>query len=218
MTRYRALLLLCVALVAALTFIAPPYPHEILLQHIPTAVALGLLAISHRFLPISDRSLTMLVLFLLVHIVGARWIYSFVPYDRWSQTLLGVSISEAMGWHRNHYDRFVHFMYGVLFAYPIREFCLRRLLVSRRFASYIALEFTMATSMLYEVVEWGLAMALAPDAAERYNGQQGDMWDAQKDMVLASLGAVVTLTVIEVRRAWGRDSRPSKDNASSVQS
>jgi putative membrane protein len=59
----------------------------------------------------------------------------------------------------------------------------------------------MATSMIYELIEWGVAIALAPGAAEQYNGQQGDMWDAHKDMALASLGAVVAMGVVMV---WER--------------
>jgi putative membrane protein len=200
MTKHRATLLAGVAVLAGLSFIDPPYPHEIVLQHIPTAIAVVLLALSHRFVTMSERSFTLIVVFLIVHIVGARWIYSYVPYDEWSQALFGRRLSDVFGWRRNHYDRFVHFSYGLLFAYPIRELCLRHFGVSRRFANYIALEFTMATSMVYELVEWGIAMALAPDAAERYNGQQGDMWDAQKDMALATLGACIAIAIIALRQ------------------
>ena len=53
----------------------------------------------------------------------------------------------------------------------------------------------LAMSAVYEIIEWALAMALAPDWAEAYNGQQGDMWDSQKDMALATAGAIITLLV-----------------------
>jgi putative membrane protein len=32
---------------------------------------------------------------------------------------------------------------------------------------------------------------MAGNVADRYNGQQGDFWDAQKDMALATFGACV---------------------------
>ena len=118
----------------------------------------------------------------------------------WTATLFGVRLSEVFGFERNHYDRLVHFGYGLLFAFPIREFCIDYLRISRRLASYIAIEFTMATSMIYELIEWGIAMGLAPEAAERYNGQQGDIWDAHKDMALASLGAIIAMGVVIVRQ------------------
>ena len=198
MTSYRTMVLGIIVIAAALTFIEPPFPNEILLQHIPTALAVGMLAFAHRYIRMSERSFTLIALFLALHIVGARWIYSFVPYDDWTTSLFGWQLSAIMGWERNHYDRFVHFAYGILFAYPIREFCLRHVGVSARFAGYIALEFTMATSMVYELIEWGIAITLAPDAAERYNGQQGDMWDAHKDMALATVGAIITIAISSV--------------------
>ena len=69
----------------------------------------------------------------------------------------------------------------------------------RRFAWYTAFEFVLAFSMLYELFEWGLAMVLSPRNADAYNGQQGDVWDAQKDMSLALLGAGLALLVAWVR-------------------
>jgi putative membrane protein len=194
MNRYRPTLLFCFCLLLAAGCINPPYPNELLLQHIPTLVALLLLATMHRWLRLSDTSFTLIVGFLVLHVIGARWIYSYVPYDDWTEAFFGFRLTDLFGFHRNHYDRLVHFAYGLLFAVPIREFCINYVHISRRFASYIAIEFTMATSMIYELVEWGIGVILAPDAAERYNGQQGDMWDAHKDMALASLGAIIAMT------------------------
>jgi Predicted membrane protein (DUF2238) len=83
---------------------------------------------------------------------------------------------------------------------PVWEICVRYLRVPRRFAYYTAWESVLAFSMLYELVEWGLSMALAGPDADAYNGQQGDMWDAQKDMFFALLGATLALVILFLTR------------------
>lgn len=180
--------------------IDPPFPQEIFLQHLPTVALLAALPFLARRVPLSDAAFACIVAFLLLHILGARYIYSYVPYDRWSETLFGTSPAAVFGFQRNHYDRLVHFFFGVLAVRPVQEICVRRFGVPRRFAWYTAFEFVLAFSMLYELFEWGLAMVLSPHHAEAYNGQQGDIWDAQKDMSLALLGACCALAVAAVRR------------------
>ena len=81
---------------------------------------------------------------------------------------------------------------------PTWEFCVRYFGVPRRFAYYTAFEFVLAFSMLYELVEWGLSIVMAGPDADAYNGQQGDIWDAQKDMAFALLGATVALIILYV--------------------
>ncbi|HEV8581237.1 MAG TPA: DUF2238 domain-containing protein [Thermoanaerobaculia bacterium] len=120
---------------------------------------------------------------------------SAAGYD-WSRAVLGVDLTSAFRFRRNHFDRLVHFAFGILWVRPTWEICVRYFRVPRRFAYYTAFEFVLAFSMLYELVEWGLSMALAPADADAYNGQQGDMWDAQKDMSFALLGALLALAVL----------------------
>lgn len=187
------LALLTLALLASC--IAPPYPQEMFLQHLPTVALLLSLPWIARRVPLSDASFACLAAFLLFHVLGARYIYSNVPYDEWSETLFGAPLSAVFGFERNHYDRLVHFCFGLLWVRPVQEICVHRFGVPRRFAWYTAFEFVLAFSMLYELFEWGLALALSPESADAYNGQQGDMWDAQKDMSLALVGAVLALAV-----------------------
>jgi putative membrane protein len=129
------------------------------------------------------------LVFLALHTIAARWIYSFVPYDEWTDALLGVRLSEVFGWQRNHFDRLVHFAYGLCAVMMLRLKALR------------SLEIVAATSALYELFEWGVAVSLAPDLAEAYNGQQGDIWDPHKDMALALLGAAVAVVALAVSRS-----------------
>lgn len=134
--------------------------------------------------------------FLLIHIIGARYLYSYVPYDDWTQQLFNIKLSAVFGWQRNMYDRLVHFSYGLLLFSTMYE-SLRYLLKiqSSKQLIVITLMLNMSTSLLYELFEWGIATTLSPEAAEAYNGQQGDMWDAHKDMALALVGGIIAATI-----------------------
>lgn len=182
-----------ITVITILSCISPPFPEYILLQHVPTIMALiAIIATSKKF-PISYGSLTLFSIFLLLHIVGARYSYSYVPYDDWSNSLFGTTISHITGWSRNHYDRLVHLGYGLLLAPVVQEILVRHVRLRRRASLFFAVEFIMATSMAYEVIEWLITLLFASEAAEAYNGQQGDMWDAQKDMALATGGAMLSV-------------------------
>ena len=170
------------------------------LQHIPTVAVLIAWPFATRRFPLSPPALLCLAAFILLHILAARYIYSYVPYDNWTERLFGFSVTQRFHLRRNHFDRLVHFSFGLLWVRPIWEICVRYLRVPRRFAYYTAWEFVLAFSMLYELVEWGLSVILAGSDADAYNGQQGDLWDAQKDMSFALLGATVALIVLSLTR------------------
>jgi putative membrane protein len=205
LTGYQRSLLALLAVAVVASCVGAPYPRQMYLQHSPTVIALiGLPLLSRRF-PLSNAAFTCLVAFLLVHTLGARYIYSYVPYDRWSKALFGFEPSSAFGFRRNHYDRVVHFCFGLLWVRLIAELCARHLRVSRRFAYYTACEFVLAASMLYELFEWSLTLLLSPHDAGAYNGQQGDIWDAHKDMSLALLGALVGLAACWIQDRRRRD-------------
>jgi putative membrane protein len=175
--------------------ISPPYPRELILQHVPTVLFLLVLVVLRGRLGLSQVSLLLVLAFMAFHLLGARYLYSFVPYDRWTTTLFGGSVSDWFGFTRNHYDRLVHFAYGLLVAFPAREVFARQLKWDGPWSWCLAVQFVVATSGLYEIVEWGVAMSFAPDWAEQYNGQQGDMWDSQKDMALATAGSLVSVMI-----------------------
>lgn len=177
-----------------------PYPQDMWLQHIPTVVVLLAWPWALRRYPLSGTAIACLAAFLVLHIIGARWVYSNVPYEQWVQALTGVSVSEALGWQRNHYDRLVHLAFGVLWVRPLQEIAARHAGLPPRASLYVAVEFVLAASMLYEVFEWTLTLWLAGEAADAYNGQQGDAWDAQKDMALAAGGALVGALLLRERR------------------
>jgi len=159
-------------------------------------VALALLLTStYRQFRFSRVSYTMIFLFLALHEVGCHYTYSLVPYDEHFARVFGVGINELFGWERNHFDRFMHFAYGLLFAYPIREVFLRVVDVRGFWGYVLPLDVTMSTSMIYELIEWGAAALFGGDLGVTYLGTQGDVWDAHKDMALASLGALSAMGV-----------------------
>ncbi len=180
------------------------YPAEYFaMQHGPTAIAAVALVVAERRLRISRLSFALVIAFLFLHLVGARYLYSNVPYDEWSQKIFGFSIDERMGFERNHYDRLVHFCFGLLFAYPLWELFAQYARLGGWWPGVLAICVVLAAGTVYELVEWATAMTFAPDWAEAYNGQQGDVWDAQKDMALAAAGAILGVGIV------GLASRPT---------
>jgi putative membrane protein len=138
--------------------------------------------------------------------VGSHYTYSEVPYDAFFARIFGGSLDEALGWERNHYDRVIHFAYGLLLVYPMREFFLRVVDVRGFWGYLLPLDLTMSTSMIYELIEWGAAAVFGGETGTAYLGTQGDPWDAQKDMLLASFGAFVGMGVtVAVNAALQRD-------------
>ncbi|HYU30689.1 MAG TPA: DUF2238 domain-containing protein [Thermoanaerobaculia bacterium] len=202
MNRPKWFLIGMLATAVALSWIRPPYSEEMYLQHSPTVVLLVALPLLQRRWPLSNAAFGCLVAFMLLHTLGARYIYSNVPYDRWLTSLLGHGLSGVFGWKRNHYDRLVHFSFGLLWARPVFEVSVRYLRIPRRVAFSTAVAFLLAFSTLYELFEWSLTMVLSPQDAGEYNGQQGDLWDAQKDVSLALVGALlgVVALLITTRR------------------
>ncbi|MBL8897158.1 MAG: DUF2238 domain-containing protein [Planctomycetes bacterium] len=195
----------------ALSLWSPPFPRYQLLQHLPTVPAWIALLIAARRGTFANASFAALAALLALHIVGARWTYSFVPYDAWSRELLGWSPERHFGWTRNHYDRFVHLMFGLLGVAPLAALLECGGRFSRRAAALVACSIVLAASGLYEVFEWLLTIAVAPEQAETYNGQQGDAFDAQKDMALAAAGAALTTAV----RVWAARS-PARSTEESL--
>jgi len=149
--------------------------------------------LTYRRLRLSQVSYTVIFVFLCVHEVGAHYTYSEVPYDRWFAAVTGRTLNELLGLERNHFDRFVHFLYGLLLAYPIREVFLRVADVRGFWGYFLPLDLTASTSMMFELFEWIAAESAGGDLGMAYLGTQGDVWDAHKDMALASGGALVAM-------------------------
>lgn len=187
---------IAVILVMVLASIQPLAWSSYLLHQAGTLLFLAFILYAYRFWQISSKSYVLATLFLVIHIVGARYLYSYVPYDDWTLQIFGIRLSELMGWQRNMYDRLVHFSYGLLmFGLMFDGFKNAFNSADTKQLIALVLMLNLASSALYELFEWALAMTMSPEAAEAYNGQQGDIWDAHKDMALALVGGLLAATV-----------------------
>ena len=192
--RIKTGLFVLLMITSILFWVKSEYPNQQLLQHLGTLFVSLILIADLKLNKLSLQAYIGIALFIVLHIIGARWIYSNVPYQSFFESL-GIDIHELLNIRsdRNHYDRLVHFSFGLLmvpFLYEMYRLRIQDKIVSLIFAWLMIQTF----SMFYEVFEWLLTVVIPGEGATDYNGQQGDIWDAQKDMALAMLGS--TLTVI----------------------
>ncbi|KKW92630.1 DUF2238 domain-containing protein [Sphingobium chungbukense] len=195
----RRMILLLIAAIAAAN-IDQPYPELAPLQHGPTV----LLALAAPWLlrrwPLSNGVVGCILLFLLLHTLGGRYIYSYVPYDSWARAVSGHDISGMFGFARNGYDRLVHFAFGALLTAPFAEAARRYGAMRMGWSLAFAFAAVGFVGALYEIFEWLLSVVAAGQTADWYNGQQGDMWDPQKDMAAAQVGSALALMWLAATR------------------
>jgi len=166
-----------------------------LLENALTIIFLFFLLWSYKRYQFSDLSFLLICLFLCIHVYGSKHSYAENPFGFWLQ--------DKFNWERNHYDRIVHFFFGFLLAYPMREFFLKWLRFPRWAAWALPIEITLSIGSLYELIEWGVADIFFPEQGMAYLGTQGDVWDAQKDIFLAVLGAVIATTLLSLIKKIG---------------
>ena len=175
--------------------VAPHSRSDWLLENalvIALALALG---VTYRWFRFSRASYVLIFVFLSIHEIGAHYTYSDVPYETVLRRLFGFGLNELMGWQRNQFDRFVHFIYGLLLFVPLVEFCRRVVGLGGGWARFFALMLIMATSMFYELIEWAAAVVFGGGLGQAFLGTQGDPWDSQEDMALAMLGGLTALVL-----------------------
>ena len=136
-----------------------------------------------------------MTIYLCLHVYGAKYTYAENPFGYW--------LMDHFDLQRNHYDRIVHFSFGFLLAYPMRELFLKWLKFPKWVAWSLPIEITLSVSGLYELIEWAVADIFFKAQGDAYLGTQGDIWDAQKDMFLATLGAVLATTIVSsIKKAF----------------
>jgi putative membrane protein len=170
-----------------LTGIAPLDRRDWLLENFLVVVFTGLLVATYRRFPLSDVSYGLIAAFMTLHSIGAHYSYAQVPFGTWAQTIFHQS--------RNNYDRLVHFSFGLMLAYPVREIFLRVANAKGFWAYYLPLDCILAFSAMYEIMESWFARIISPDLGDAWLGTQGDIWDAQKDMTSALLGASICMLI-----------------------
>ncbi|PLX44224.1 MAG: DUF2238 domain-containing protein [Deltaproteobacteria bacterium] len=184
---YLVTLALIFAVVWTWSAIEPIYPHDWLLENylvfifVPVIIGLGF------YFRLSNISYTLITIFMCLHVIGSHYTYAEVPF--------GFDLQEMLSGSRNYYDRLVHFSFGFLLAYPVMEVYIRVSHAKGFWAYYLPVELTLAFSAIFELFEWGVVEMVNSEAGIAYLGAQGDIWDAQKDMALAGLGAFIAMFI-----------------------
>ncbi len=192
MNIFKIFTILFLILFTGISCINPIFPEQQILQHTGTFFIILVLISDLKNNIWTNFAFLGIALFTIIHIVGARYIYSYVPYNEFLKSYFSFDIQQYFNWERNHYDRLVHFSFGLLILPSLYELILSKLTERKYFALFIAWLILQTFSLCYELFEWALSLIMSAENTENYNGQQGDIWDAQKDMALALLGSSVT--------------------------
>lgn len=206
--RYPATLLAILLAWTLALGIAPHYRQDWLLENALVAFSLPVLVLTYRHLRFSNAAYTCLFLFFMLHEVGSHYTYSLVPYDRWSLALIGTSLDDMLGFQRNQFDRAVHFLYGVLMTPAVVELFAVKAPPVGIWRFLMPLFFMNSHAVIYETIEWLAAEAFGGELGAAYLGTQGDPFDAQKDMALAFLGTLLSLSVVLWWRRRARGPAP----------
>jgi putative membrane protein len=171
-----------------LTAIDPHDRFDWLLENLLVLIYGAILIATYRRFAFSNLSYALFTIFISLHLVGAHYTYSETPFGFWLQD--GFDLS------RNHYDRIVHFSFGLLMAYPFHELLTRAAGVRRSWSYAMVIVTVLGFSGFYEALEGVVAMIVSPELGAAYLGTQGDEWDAQKDTALAFAGSIVTMAIV----------------------
>lgn len=175
--------------------INPLNRHDWLLENLLVLGLAAALLLGHKHYVPSRSAGTLIFLYLCIHQLGAHYTYANVPYDDWWQALTGESLNAQMGWDRNQFDRLAHFSYGLLLAFPIREVLIRLGLRPGIWSLVLPVDIVLSTSAVYELIEWLGAEMLDGGLGRTFLATQNDRWDPQKDMALATVGAIIAMLV-----------------------
>jgi putative membrane protein len=169
------------------TAINPFNRFDWLLENLLVFFYVVLLVATYRRFTFSNLSYGLFVLFLTLHLTGAHYTYAETPLGFW--------LMEWFDLGRNHFDRIAHFAYGLLCGYPLYELLHRGAGTGRGWSGFLAVTMVIGFSGFFEVMEAIIAVLVSPELGTAYLGTQGDIWDAQKDMGFALLGAIMAITI-----------------------
>jgi putative membrane protein len=155
------------------------------------ALVVLFLVITYKHFKFSDLAYSMMAFLIFLHTLGGHYTFENVPFDY---------ITNFFGFERNNFDRLAHFTVG-FYAFPVMEFVERRKLSpSKTMIALFAVFSILAFAAFYEIMEWLYAANMSPEAGSAFLGSQGDIWDAQKDMLADGLGAVAAVFIFRIAR------------------
>lgn len=180
----------------ATTFLLTPNKTNWYTENTLTILAISVLFVTHKKFQFSDLSYTLLGIYLMLHMYGAEYTYAENPLGFWLRDFFGLN--------RNYYDRIVHFSFGFLLAYPLREYFKNYFNWPNWVSLVLPCEITLSFSAMYELIEWLVADIFFPSEGIAYLGSQGDIWDAQKDMGIAFIGSILAIGAIVIFKIYAR--------------
>ncbi len=185
-------LLLSLLLVLTLWSFIQPHDMQVWWTEMASVfLLLGILVVSYRRIVFSNTAYFLVSIWCAMQIIGAHYTFELVPFD---------TFSNLFGFERNHYDRVAHFAVG-LGGIAIAELLwIRRWVHSAWMAALFSVVFMLAIAGLWEIVEWLYAEIDGGEAGQAFLGSQGDIWDAQKDMLLDALGAMLAAGIFLVQQ------------------
>jgi len=154
-----------------------------LIENTLTVLSLLFLIFTYSKFRFSNFSYFLICIFLCLHVYGSKYTYAENLFGYWLQDLLHSS--------RNQYDRLVHFSFGLLLYYPLQEYLLKWFKIPKYVALKLPVLIILSASALYEIIEWLVADVFFVEEGISYLGTQGDVWDSQKDMLVAFLGVLL---------------------------
>jgi putative membrane protein len=153
-------------------------------ENIPIMLIVAAAVIISKYFRFSPTAYIMMFFLIFLHTIGGHFTFERVPFG---------FVSNLFGFERNHFDRMAHFTVG-FYAYPIAEVLLKRKLVNTKWLLYLFPVFAiLSVAAFYELFEWIFAISTDPEAGMTVLGSQGDIWDAQKDMLSDGLGSVFAM-------------------------
>ncbi len=161
-------------------------------ENLPVMITVGLLLVTYPWFQFSNIAYALMTLFLCYHTVGGHYTFALTPFEWGNRLLSWLNMEFLFPDGRNNFDRLGHFLVGV-FAYPVAELAYRKKWVSSTIMAAVLGIFALGFwGAAYEVIEMAFAVIYGGDSGAAFLGSQGDEWDAQKDMLIDILGAIVT--------------------------
>ncbi len=189
MDKYKIFLFSVFILTWIWAAINPVHPETWLYENVLIFIFFPVVIFAGRYFKLSNVSYTLITIFMVIHLIGAHYTYSEVPF--------GFVLRDWFDESRNMYDRLVHFSFGFLLAYPVREVVLRLAKTKGVWGFTFPLSVVVMFSALFEIAEWyAVQTTQSVEVSLEFLGMQGDIWDAQKDMVLAFWGACIALAIV----------------------
>ena len=188
-------ILLGAYLVWFLALAVNPYSREVwFAENLPMVIIVAVLAATYNRFAFSNTSYVMMSVLLFLHTAGGHYTFERVPFG---------AVTDLFGFTRNHFDRIAHFSVG-FYAYPIAEFIFRKGYTrSKGLLAFTGVTAIFTVAAVYEIIEWWYAAAADPAAGIAFLGSQGDIWDAQRDMLADGLGSICAMALFLLRADMG---------------